>query len=102
MKIEFAGRGLVMSTPEAVAGPWLVTDRVKVTLFPMTTGSGVSEMPIVRSIEPLSTQQEGSIVVTLRVHPPPILPEKLAVSSRMSSCHTPLGLVPLNTDKSAT
>src|SRR5215468_5452005 len=82
MKLAFAGNGFVIRTPVAVAGPWLLAMIVKVTLFPTTTGSGASDMLMVRSIEPLSIQQEGSSVVTFRVQPPEMFPEKLGVSSR--------------------
>src|SRR6266568_1106211 len=102
MKVAFGGIGLVTVTPEAAAGPWLVARMVKVIFLPTTTGSGVADTPRVTSTEPLSTQHTRSMVERLSVQPPARFPEKLGVSSKTKSCQTPFGLVPLNTDKSAT
>src|SRR6266567_7273719 len=102
MKVAFGGIGLVTVTPEAAAGPWLVARMVKVIFLPTTTGSGVADTPRVTSTEPLSTQHTRSMVERLSVQPPAMFPEKLGVSSNTKSCQTPFGLVPLNTDKSAT
>src|SRR5438477_593935 len=102
MKVELAGIGLVIVTAVAVAGPRLLAVSVNVMLPPTTTGSGEADMPKTTSTEPASIQQLRSIVVTFSVQPPPILPEKLVVSSYTNSCHTPLGSVPLKTERSAT
>src|SRR5438552_17231793 len=59
--MALGGIGLVMLTPVAVAGPWLVATIVKVTLLPTTTGLGAAEiLAKVTSIEFLSMQQVGS------------------------------------------
>src|SRR6266571_2350400 len=102
MKVAFGGIGLVTVTPDAAAGPWLVARIVKVIFLPTTTGSGVADIPSVTSTELLLTQHTRSMVERLSAQPPAMLPEKLGVSSKTKSCHTPFGLVPLKTDKSAT
>src|SRR5439155_4007604 len=82
MNRAFAGRGLVMRTPVADAGPWFVATSVNVMLFPTTMGLGAAVIPSATSIEPLSMQQEGTKVVTFKVQPPAMFPEKPAVSSK--------------------
>jgi hypothetical protein len=80
-KSEFAGTAFEIVTPVAVEGPWFVAWIVNVILLPTTTGSGAAEVVIARSTEFGARQQSGSSVVIDRVHPPAMLPKKLAVSS---------------------
>src|SRR5713226_3434201 len=102
-KIAFVGIALVIVTPLAVAGPWLVATTVKVTLFPTTTWLGAAEIPTsATSAEFPSTQHAGCNVVRFSNQPPLIYPESGGASSYTNNCQAPFGFVPWNTDRSAT
>src|SRR6266446_3243810 len=95
-KSAFAGSGLVIVTPVAVAGPWFVAVIVKVMLLPTTTGLGAADICNATSTELLSMQQTDCIVERLSDHAAmlPGLVRPLAWSSYTKSCQVPFGLVP--------